>query len=67
MADNTEFRTALVADDNDDTRRVVRWMLEQKGYAVIEAADGEQAVAAAVSRRPDLTLMDLIMPARALR
>jgi two-component system cell cycle response regulator DivK len=62
MADNTEARTVLVADDNDDTRRVVRWMLEQRGYAVIEAADGEQAVAAAVSQRPDLILMDLIMP-----
>ena len=52
----------LVADDNGDTRRVVRWMLEQKGYAVIEAADGQQAVAAAVSHRPDLILMDLVMP-----
>ncbi len=52
----------LVVDDNDDTRRVVRWMLEQKGYAVIEAADGQQAVAAALSARPDLILMDLLMP-----
>lgn len=52
----------LVADDNGDTRRVVRWMLEQKGYAVIEAADGRQAVAAAVRHRPDLILMDLVMP-----
>jgi len=62
MAGNVEAKTVLVADDNDDTRRVVRWMLEQKGYAVIEAADGEQAVAVAVSRHPDLILMDLIMP-----
>src|SRR5918998_1876033 len=62
MSGNTEVRTVLVVDDNDDTRRVVRWMLEQKGYAVIEAADGQQAVAAAVSHRPDLILMDLIMP-----
>lgn len=62
MADNTEARTVLVADDNDDTRRVVRWMLEQKGYAVIEAADGRQAVTAAISHRPDLILMDLVMP-----
>src|SRR3712207_2459677 len=62
MPGNTEVRTVLVADDNGDTRRVVRWMLEQRGYAVIEAADGQQAVAAAVSRRPDLILMDLLMP-----
>ena len=62
MPVQTEVLTVLVADDNGDTRRVVRWMLEQKGYAVIEAADGQQAVAAAVSHRPDLILMDLIMP-----
>lgn len=51
-----------MADDHGDTRRIVRWMLEQKGYVVIEAADGQQAVAAAVSQRPDLILMDLLMP-----
>lgn len=62
MSGNREIRTILVADDNDDIRRVVRWMLEQKGYAVIEAADGQQAVATAVSQRPDLILMDLLMP-----
>jgi two-component system, cell cycle response regulator DivK len=62
MPVHTEAVMVLVADDNDDTRRVVRWMLEQKGYAVIEAADGQQAVAAAVNFRPDLILMDLIMP-----
>ena len=62
MSGNGKVRTILVADDNGDTRRVVRWMLEQKGYAVIEAADGQQAVAIAVSQRPDLILMDLLMP-----
>ena len=62
MPVNTEVRTVLVVDDSGDTRRVVRWMLEQRGYAVIEAADGQQSVAAALSRRPDLILMDLIMP-----
>ena len=62
MSGNREVRTILVADDHSDTRRVVRWMLEQKGYAVIEAADGQQAVATAMSHRPDLILMDLLMP-----
>ena len=62
MRSSARVPTVLVADDNGDTRRVVRWMLEQKGYAVIEVEDGEQAVAAAVSHRPDLILMDLVMP-----
>lgn len=62
MRSSARILTVLVADDNGDTRRVVRWMLEQRGYAVIEAEDGEQAVAAAVNQRPDLILMDLLMP-----
>lgn len=52
----------LIVDDYADTRRVVRWMLEQKGYSVAEAEDGRQAVEAARAERPDLILMDLTMP-----
>lgn len=52
----------LVVDDHDDTRRVMRWMLEQRGYKVTEAADGREAVAVALRERPDLILMDLSMP-----
>jgi CheY-like chemotaxis protein len=52
----------LVVDDHDDTRRVMRWMLEQRGYRVTEASDGREAVAAALRERPDLILMDLSMP-----
>lgn len=54
--------TVMVVDDYADTRRVVRWMLEQKGYRVLEAGDGRQAVDAARAERPDLILMDLTMP-----
>ncbi len=52
----------LVADDYHDTRRVVRWMLEQKGYHVVEATNGREAVEVAQQERPDLILMDLAMP-----
>lgn len=52
----------LVVDDYADTRHVVRWMLEQKGYRVIEAADGHEALAVAVRERPSVILMDLAMP-----
>ena len=54
--------TVLVADDNADTRRVVRWMLERWGYHVLEAGDGRQALEVAAESRPDLVLMDLAMP-----
>lgn len=52
----------LVADDDPDTRLLFRTVLEIRGYCVIEAADGEETVAAAESVRPDLILMDGSLP-----
>ena len=55
-------RTILVVDDFDDTRFLLRTWLERKGFNVIEAQDGLQAVSAATSSMPDLVIMDLEMP-----
>lgn len=52
----------LVADDHEDTRLLVRTVLEVRGYSVIEAADGEETVRTAESARPDLILMDGSLP-----
>lgn len=52
----------LVVDDLDDTRCVLRLMLEAGGHAVVEAANGEEACAVAAERAPDLILMDINMP-----
>ena len=52
----------LVVDDFEDTRAVMRRMLELSGCRVIEAADGEQAIELARAETPDLILMDLNMP-----
>ena len=54
--------TVLVADDNDDTRQMLRTLLGMKGYRVIEASDGEQAVQATQHESPDLVLLDLELP-----
>ncbi len=54
--------TVLVVDDYDDTRRIVRWMLEQKGYCIVEAANGREAVEVAAQELPNVILMDLAMP-----
>src|SRR5215210_2020341 len=54
--------TVLVVDDNADTRVVVRWMLERWGCRVLEASDGREAFEAVVESRPDLVLIDLMMP-----
>jgi two-component system, cell cycle response regulator DivK len=52
----------LVADDFDDTREVMRLLLEQRGHEVIEAGNGREAVQRALAEKPDFVLMDLNMP-----
>jgi signal transduction histidine kinase/CheY-like chemotaxis protein len=54
--------TILVVDDHDLNRQLARAILERKGYAVAEAADGEAAVAMAQKQPPALILLDLAMP-----
>ena len=57
-----QLLTVLIVDDNDDTRDVLRRMLEVRGYAVVEAANGAAAVDRARRLCPDLILLDLNMP-----
>jgi CheY-like chemotaxis protein len=54
--------SALVVEDEEATRRVLRETLEGEGWDVADAADGRAALAAVASRRPDLILLDLLMP-----
>lgn len=57
-----ERPVVLVTDDHADTRLMFRTMLGIRGYSVIEAADGEEAVMLAESSTPDLILMDGMLP-----
>ncbi len=57
-----ERPTILVAEDHLDSRDALRALLEAFGYRVVLAANGLQAVDAAVRERPDLILMDIMMP-----
>ena len=52
----------LVADDDPDILSLVSLRLERAGYDVVTAGDGEQALAAALERAPDLALLDVMMP-----
>ncbi len=52
----------LVVDDNRDNRELVVKILKSRGYHVIEAADGEEALKKACEERPDLILMDISIP-----
>jgi two-component system cell cycle response regulator DivK len=57
-----EDLTILVVEDYEDTSLAMRLALERKGYRIIEASDGEQAVEVAARERPDVVLMDLNLP-----
>jgi two-component system, cell cycle response regulator DivK len=52
----------LVVEDQPDSRRIIRDMLAATEYEIIEAEDGEQALAAIAKQRPDLILMDIQLP-----
>lgn len=58
----TAPRTVLVVDDHEDNRRILRDLLRNAGYAVVEATTGEDGVAIAKARTPDLILMDIQLP-----
>ncbi|PYS44059.1 MAG: hypothetical protein DMF71_05090 [Acidobacteria bacterium] len=52
----------LIVEDFEDSRFMMRKLLEMAGYRVLEATDGEQAVKLAVRKKPALILMDLSLP-----
>nr|WP_294520066.1 response regulator [uncultured Rhodopila sp.] len=55
-------RTCLVVDDSRVVRKVARRILEANGFAVTEAADGQQALDACHAGLPDVVLLDWNMP-----
>ncbi len=54
--------SVLVVDDDENVRKVLRWMLESGGYRVLEAGDGYQALAQVRGEHIDLVMTDLVMP-----
>jgi DNA-binding response OmpR family regulator len=52
----------LAADDDPDIRELVAFRLERSGYTVLQAADGEEALALALKHTPDLAVLDVMMP-----
>src|SRR6516164_2162261 len=52
----------LVVEDQEDNRRILRDLLGIAGFELIEAESGEDALAAVMTRRPDLILMDIQLP-----
>jgi two-component system cell cycle response regulator DivK len=58
------MKRILIVEDKATSRELLRTVLEQQGYAVDEASDGEEALRKIRAQPPDLVLLDLQIPAR---
>jgi DNA-binding response OmpR family regulator len=52
----------LAADDDEDILELVAFRLERSGYTVLRANDGEEALRLALEAKPDLAVLDVMMP-----
>jgi DNA-binding response OmpR family regulator len=60
---NAPAKTVLVVDDEPTLVATLKYNLEREGYRVVSAGDGERAISLARSERPDLMILDLMLPA----
>jgi two-component system cell cycle response regulator DivK len=56
------MKTILIAEDNPINRELLRELLEMRGYAVLEACDGQEALAMVEQAPPEILLLDIGMP-----
>ena len=57
-----EQPVVLAADDDEDILELIAFRLEHSGYTVLQARDGEEALDLARTSRPDLAVLDVMMP-----
>ena len=62
MATSESLPVAIVAESDDETRLLIKSLLEFLGFAVVEAHDGQEAFESAVCYQPDLILIELKLP-----
>ena len=57
-----EEKTVLIVEDEKNIVDILRFNLERKGYRVLEAYDGEEGLRKARTEKPDLILLDIMLP-----
>jgi CheY-like chemotaxis protein len=62
MEKDSRDRTVLIVEDAEDARYFMRLELEELGFLIVEAENGQQALDVAERERPDIILMDLSLP-----
>jgi len=55
-------RSVLIVEDEEDIRELLSYTLLREGYQVASVASGEEALAVAEARTPDLVILDLMLP-----
>lgn len=60
--ENQKNPLIIVADDHRSTRRMIQHILEPDGYRLLEAENGQAALDLFLAEKPDLILMDIVMP-----
>jgi two-component system cell cycle response regulator DivK len=55
-------KVILIVEDEPKSLKLIRDLLQASGYKTVEATDGEQGIELAKSKKPDLILMDIMMP-----
>jgi two-component system alkaline phosphatase synthesis response regulator PhoP len=64
MSQETKPRTILIADDEPDILEILNFNLQAEGYDVISATTGNEAVKLAKMHKPDLIILDVMMPGK---
>ena len=62
MAENSTSKKILIVDDEPDIIEFLQYNLKKEGFTVVSANDGRQAITVAEQERPDLIILDIMMP-----
>ena len=57
-----DIQKVLIADDEKHIREILKMYCEKEGFDVIEAADGAEAILKVQSEKPDILILDIMMP-----
>jgi DNA-binding response OmpR family regulator len=61
-AEDTKQPTVLIADDDLDILQLTRSLVKRRGFPILEASDGDEAMKMVLESRPELVILDVMMP-----
>jgi DNA-binding response OmpR family regulator len=60
--EKTNLKKILIIDDDEDIISLIKIILENESYSVIGASSGEEGIKTAIKQKPELILLDIMMP-----